>query len=214
MTTLIFVRHGQSVSNLEMRFTGQKETLLTELGHAQAQATARFLERYPIDKIYSSDLTRAMQTAEYTAAAKGLPIIPSKAFREINAGLWEGLHYEDLKVRFPESYSRWLQDIGRAHANGGESVLELAARVYAETDRILSENQDKCVAIFTHATPVRMMGCRWFGIAPEDAAQVKFCSNASVSVAEYANNGSFHLVYYGYDGHQGENTTALPKGLA
>lgn len=213
MTTIIVVRHGQSVSNLEKRFTGQFETPLTELGHAQAEATARYLDSFRIDRIYASDLSRAMDTARHTAVRQGLDIIPTKEFREINAGLWEAKEYSFLRATYPESYERWLTDVGRAHPDGGESTAALAERVLTALDRIRMENRGKTVAIFTHATPVRMMGCRWLGIDPADAASVPFCTNASVSVVEYEDDGSFHLIKYGYDEHQGEHKTNLPKGL-
>ena len=213
MTTLIFVRHGQSVSNLERRFTGQHETLLTELGHLQAEATAEYLDGFAIDRIYSSDLERSMQTAEHTARRRGLSITPDRSFREINAGLWEDQLYDDLCLRFPESYEKWKSDLGHAHPDGGESVVQLAARVFGGVERVLSENRGKTVAIFTHATPVRMMACRWFDVPVEEASRVPFCTNASVSVAEYADDGSFRLLQYGYDEHQGKHVTQLPKGL-
>ena len=212
MTTLIVVRHGQSESNLAQIFAGQTETALTELGRAQAEETARFLDGAAIDKIYASDLSRAMNTARPTAKRHGLDIVPCASLREINAGLWEGKAYLELIEQYPE-YAKWRNDIGRAHPDGGESVRELAARVYAEIDRILAENRGKTVAIFTHATPVRMLACRWFGIPVEEAAQVPFCANASVSIAEYQESGEFHrLVHYGYKDHL-TNATEVPKGI-
>ncbi len=213
MTTLIFVRHGQSESNLAMRFTGQTDTVLTALGWQQAENTAKFLERYPIKYIYASDLTRVMQTAEPTAKKIGLEIIPDRALREIYAGEWEGKLYSELRAEFPESYRLWLEDIGRARPDGGESVVELSERIYAEVDRLLKKHRGECIALFSHAIPLRLMGCRWFGYAPQDAASVKGCSNASVSVVEYADDGGFRVLHYGYDAHHGENTTALPTGL-
>ena len=212
MTTLIFIRHGQSVSNLEERFTGQHETLLTELGHLQAEKTAKYLDGMTIDRIYSSDLTRSMQTAEHTAKRRGMKIVPDTSFREIYAGLWEGHRYEELRVMFPENYEKWRTDLGHARPDGGESVAELAARVYGGVARVLAENRGKSVAIFTHATPVRVMACSWFGIPLEEAYRVPFCSNASVSVAEYEDDGSFRLLQYSYDEHQGGHVTRLPKG--
>jgi broad specificity phosphatase PhoE len=213
MTTLIFVRHGQSVSNLEQRFTGQHETPLTELGHKQAEATALYLDGFAIDRIYSSDLGRSMQTAGHTASRQKLSITPEKAFREIYAGLWEDRCFEDLIEEYPISYEKWKTDLGHARPDGGETVVELADRVFAGVERVLAENRGKTVAIFTHATPVRVMACRWFGIPVEDAVQVPFCANASVSIAEYDDDGSCRLVQYGYDEHQGENSTSLPKGI-
>ena len=72
-TTLIFVRHGQSKYNRSRNFTGQQDVPLTALGREQAERTAVYLDRFPITRIYSSNLIRAMQTAEPTAARHGLP---------------------------------------------------------------------------------------------------------------------------------------------
>ena len=213
MTTLFFVRHGQSKSNLEQRFSGQHNPDLTELGHRQAEATARFLAHQGIEKIYSSDLARAYQTAEHTANLLGLEIIPTKALREINAGDWEGKLYSELMVEFPASYHQWLTDLGRAHPENGERVLDLNDRVCAEVQRILQKNRGKRVAIFTHATPVRMLACGWFDIPAVDAIKVPFCTNASISTVEYEDDGSFRLLQYGYDAHQGDLVTQFPKGL-
>ena len=213
MTTLIVVRHGQSVSNLQQRFTGQNETDLTSLGHQQAENTARFLDHYSIDKIYASDLSRAMETARHTAERQGLTVISDRGFREIDAGAWEGMEYVAIKERYSETFETWLTDLGHAHPDGGESVAELAARVYAAVDRVVDENRGKTVAIFTHATPLRMLGCRWHGLLPADAMKINGCANASVSVVEYEDDGSFRLVVYGYDKHQGKNVTVLPRGL-
>lgn len=215
MTTLILVRHGQSNTNLEQRFTGQGHAELTPLGLAQAEDTARYLDAYPIDVIYSSDLVRSLQTAEATALRKGLAVIPDEHLREINAGIWEGRPYAELKSAYPESYALWTDDLGRAHPDGGESVVALGERVLREVERLALLHAGKCVAIFSHATPVRMVGCHWLGVPFLEAGSTPRCSNASVTVAEYDDEGHFvRLVEYAYDRHLGEHTTFLPKGLA
>ncbi len=211
MTTLIFVRHGQSESNLTHRFTGQGDTPLTELGLRQAERTAILLRDCHIDRIYSSDLKRSMQTAERTASLHGLDIIPRQQLREIYAGEWESREYDDIKTNYPKSYGIWLSDIGRAHPNGGESVRELAQRVYREVDRIANAHPNQTVAIFTHALPIRMLCCRWHEIDPENAREVPFCSNASVSAVQYVDDGRCELLCYGYDEHQGADATTLPS---
>jgi hypothetical protein len=58
-----------------------------------------------------------------------------------------------------------------------------------------------------------MLACGWFGIPAEDAIKVPFCTNASISIVEYGDDGSFRLVQYGYDAHQGDLVTHFPKGL-
>lgn len=213
MTKMIFVRHGQSVANLERIFAGHTDTPLTEQGLLQAERTAKFLSDYPIDAIYASDLTRAMQTAAPTARQHGLAVNPDRELREIFAGDWEGVAYGVLMERFSESYATWRTDCGRAHPENGESVVALAHRIYREVDRLAEQHRGGCVAIFSHATPIRALRARWEGYPPEELARVAFCSNASVSVVDYFDDGGFSVELCGYDGHQGELATGLAKGI-
>ena len=118
MTTVIFVRHGQSTANLEHVFAGHTDAPLTELGKKQAQNTANFLKDYPICAIYSSDLMRSMQTAEPTGKLHNLPVIPDRELREIYAGEWEGRSYEELMEKYADSFTIWRTDCGRAHPEG------------------------------------------------------------------------------------------------
>jgi len=220
-TTLIFVRHGQSLSNLGGYFTGNTDVELTELGHRQAELTAEYLDRYRIDHIYSSDLSRAYQTAEHTAARKQKAIVPDQSFREIYAGEWEGKSFQSLPILYPQSYDVWKNRISRACPDGGERVTELSMRVWGGVTRVLERHRGETVAIFTHATPVRTLAWRWFGFdihtadeaTLEKADALPFCSNASVSVVEYEEDGSFRLICYGYDEHLADVATALPKHL-
>ena len=212
MTTVIFVRHGQSTANLECIFAGHTDAPLTDLGHKQAENTAKFLQNYPICAIYSSDLARSMQTALPTARLHNLPIVPDCELREIFAGEWEGRSYQELVEKYDESFTAWRTDCGRAHPEGGESTLELGARIYREVDRLIEAHRGKCFAIFTHATPIRLMRAKWEGYPPEELKNVEFCANASVSVAEYDDNGQVNVLLCGYDEHQGDIATRFVKG--
>ncbi len=210
MTTLYLIRHGQSESNLAGVFTGQSDTILTDLGLRQAERTAEYLSRFPITRIYSSSLIRARQTAEVFAERVGLPIVESDDLRELYAGLWEGHSYPELEALFPETRRVWDEHLGQARPDGGESIVELADRVYRAIDRILQENRGEQIAVFTHATPVRVMGARWMGIPPSELERVPWNGNASVSIAEYPDDGGFRMVQYAYDEHQGKDATILP----
>lgn len=221
MTTLIFVRHGQSVANLEHYFAGNTDIPLTELGHRQAELTAEYLDRYRIDCIYASDLCRAYQTAEHTAARLNQPIVKDAAFREIYAGEWEARPFEELPVLYPESYQTWKTKISRACPDGGERVIDLSNRIWGGVERILRQHKGETVAIFTHATPVRTLAWRWFGYDVNTADEatlceidaLPFCPNASVSVAEYEDDGSCRLLCYGYNEHLCGLSTELPANL-
>ena len=212
MTTVIFVRHGQSTANLECIFAGHTDAPLTELGKIQAENTAKFLQNYPICAIYSSDLARSMQTALPTARLHNLPIVPDCELREIFAGEWEGRSYDELMEKYSDSYTTWRTDCGRAHPEGGESTLELGTRIYRDVERLMELHRGKCFAIFTHATPIRLMRAKWEGYPPEELKNVEFCANASVSVVEYDDNGNTNVLLCGYDEHQGDIATRFVKG--
>lgn len=213
MTTLIYIRHGQSEANLARVFAGHTDVSLTEHGLLQAENTAKFLSDYPISVIYSSDLKRSMQTAEPTAKAHGLTILPRRELREVYAGEWEGRAYDDLMVEYADSYRIWREDCGNAHPEGGESVKELAARIYAETDRIVNAHRGECIAVFSHATPIRTLAARWTGLSVAELSKLTFVPNASVSVIEIEEDDTFRVKLLGYDQHQGELSTAFAKGV-
>lgn len=213
MTTLIFIRHGQSESNLNRVFTGQTDIPLTSLGRDQAERTAQYLKQFPISHIYASDLSRAMDTAAPTARELGLEVVPNSKLREIYAGKWEGKSYDELKEIYGTHYQMWIEDLGRANPDEGERVLDLYQRVNEEIQRLVQLHRGECIAVFSHATPARALACKWFGYAPEDMGKVPWANNASVSIAEYDDNGSVRIVQYGYDGHQGESASSFPKGI-
>ena len=103
MTTLLLIRHGQSEANLEEIFAGQINPALTEKGIEQAELTARYIaDNYKVDKIYSSDLQRAHQTALQLAKIIGKDVIKSIKLREIYAGKWEGVKFLELKEKFKD----------------------------------------------------------------------------------------------------------------
>jgi probable phosphoglycerate mutase len=143
---VIFVRHGQSEGNLLRVFLGHTDRNLTQLGEMQAKKTAEFLKDRKIDRIYSSDLKRAFNTAKPLADLKGIDIIKTEELREIFAGYWENISINDIKEKYVQSYNTWMSNIGRARLDGGESVIELQERIKNEVMRIVSENDNKTIA--------------------------------------------------------------------
>ena len=213
-TTLIVVRHGQSLSNINETFTGQMDSPLTELGHKQAACTAEYLADFSIDVIYSSDLMRAMQTAQPVAESHGLEIIPDTRLREICGGDWEGRVGAEIEKLYPENYAIWKTDVYRSTPDGGESFVAVAARTHDFLQEILQKHRGKTVALFSHALAVRSLACEWFGLGLDEVKNVPWSANASVSIVEYDDLAFSKLILYGYKDHQGDLSTVLAKGLA
>ncbi len=159
MTTLILVRHGQSETNPYGIFTGQLDVQLLELGVIQAEKTAEFIaENYKVDKVYASDLKRAYLTGEIIAGKVGAKIIADKRFRELDAGIWQGMKYDEIGEKYPDAWGKWLNDIGNCRT-GKESIKEMGDRVCEGLCEIAEENEGKTVVIATHATPIRVATC-------------------------------------------------------
>ena len=199
-TTLYIVRHGESLGNARGILLGHTDLDLSELGYRQANATAEYLAGTHIDKIYSSDLLLAFNTAVPHAKLRGMKVIPDTELREIHLGEWEGLHGEEIVERWPGSFSpEWHKNYGTFTYPGGENNYNVGFRIMAELERICRENEGKTILIATHAAAIRAFWAIITGISPEQMGEaVQFPSNASYTVVEYVKN-EFVPVEYSHD---------------
>lgn len=214
MTKLLFIRHGQSASNLDGSFTGSTNVALTDLGLRQAATTADYVVRtYAVDAVYASDLQRAFNTGKAVADKLGLPVHPHQGLREIFAGLWEGQPFTYLMTAYPETFAGvWRNDIGNSTCDGGESVAQLMQRVSAAVREIAEANPGKTVVIATHATPVRCMECISQGKTLSEMKDIPWVTNASVTEIHYE-SGVFTEVVSSYDKHLAGMVSALPGNV-
>ncbi|MCK6585261.1 MAG: histidine phosphatase family protein [Anaerolineales bacterium] len=164
MTQLCLVRHGQTDWNLEGRYQGQSDVPLNEKGRAQAKALAEQLKGQTFAAIFSSDLMRARDTAEAIANAFGLPVQIEPRLREINQGEWEGVLVEDIKARYAEIWSQRTMDPASVRPPGGETVSEVAERVYAALDDIARRYPRENVLVVSHGLSIATAICRDKGI--------------------------------------------------
>jgi len=212
MTTLYFVRHGESVSNLITQFAGSLDMPLTEKGRKQATVTADFLSNVPFSAVYASDLSRAYDTGAAIAKTHNIPIFGESALREIFAGEWEGKTYSRLEVEYPESYGVWLRQIGLTQCPGGESVEQLQTRVSAFVDGVVRRHRGETICIVTHATPIRVMECLWTHTSLAQMHTIPWVSNASVTIACY-DDGTGRLLERDLHTHLGGLHTVLAKNV-
>ncbi len=212
-TTIYLIRHGQSKANEKHIFLGHHDMGLTDKGHQQAKATAAYLKsRATPDVIYSSDLSRAYQTAEATATLLGMPIVKEEQLREIYAGDWEELFFETIAETYPESFRTWLEDIGHARPNGGESVAELQERIAAIVNKLAEQHEGQVIFLFTHATSIRSFAAYVLGKTLDEVKDIPWAPNASVTKVVYE-KGIFTLADYGRDDFMGSLGTKLPPNI-
>ena len=149
-TRLCVVRHGETAWNAEHRVQGQLDVPLNEAGQAQAQAAARALAREKFDVIYSSDLSRARQTAAPTAELLAMPVVVDRELRERHYGIFERLTYAEVKVRYPEDYARFEARDPDYAFRTGESLKDFSVRSIAVISRIANQHEGRNILVFTH----------------------------------------------------------------
>lgn len=145
---LYCVRHGESTYNVEGRLQGQSDApRLSPLGLKHAAAVAETLGKLEIDAVYSSPLTRAMETSRPLAAALKLSVIEDDRLKEINIGIFQGTLAVELPDRFPQEAARWRSQDADFRIPGGESRRDLMLRAQAAFDDIHASGHRHVVVV-------------------------------------------------------------------
>ena len=145
---IILLRHGQTDYNVAGRMQGHLDSVLTAVGHEQAAAAAPTLAALEPDRIVSSDLRRAVDTAEAVGAACGLPVKFDARLRETHLGLWQGRTVAEIDRDHPGAIATWRSDPTWAPP-GGESRVAVVARSRPVVDELDAEFAEPASAAAT-----------------------------------------------------------------
>jgi 2,3-bisphosphoglycerate-dependent phosphoglycerate mutase len=193
MPTLVLVRHGQSLWNLENRFTGWVDVPLTAQGEAEAQRAGQLLRGLPCAVAYTSALTRAQETLRIILDTAGLavPVIRDAALNERDYGDLAGLD----KARTAERYGadqvhRWRRSYDEAPP-GGESLADTAARTLPFFERAILGDiaQGKDVLVVAHGNSNRSIVMRLDGLGPDEVVALELATGVPL-VFELATDGT------------------------
>ena len=172
MAHFYFTRHGQTIWNVENKICGATDIKLTPLGHEQAIALGQKIanEDYHIDKILYSPLIRAAETARHISEETGIPMEMEPRLKEQNFGKWEstprnGEEFRSAKIRFIDLYE------------GGESMLQMAQRIFNLLDDIKKEADHTTYLLVAHNGIARFMQSYFYDMSNEEFAMfgIKNC---------------------------------------
>ena len=172
MTCFCLVRHGQTDWNQGGRYQGQIDIPLNEAGRAQAHSLAERLQGQHFAAVYSSNLKRAYETAEIIAAKLELPIRMDERLREINQGEWEGLQVDFIRSHYAELWEQRNVDPATVRPPGGETLREVALRVYAALDEISGRHVGAAVLLVSHGLSLATALCKVQGISLGKAYEI------------------------------------------
>lgn len=167
-----FVRHGQTIWNVENKICGATDIALTDLGHGQAIQVGEEVLRQglQIDEILYSPLIRAAETARHISEIAGIPAREEIRLTEQNFGRYEstardGAEFKIAKTRFADRYT------------GGESMLQLAQRIYNLLDELKEKSEEKTYMLVAHNGIARVIQSYFYDMTNEEYAAfgVKNC---------------------------------------
>lgn len=146
-----------------------------------AAAVAEVLGPEPIDRLVSSPLARALQTAAPLAARLSCRPVIDQRFGELRVGHWEGYTEDEIAERWPEHWQRWRSEPHTLEMDGRETLADLNARVSVALDELFADLVDGHVAVvFTHDAVVRAAVAWALGTGPEIYRHVEV-ANCSIT---------------------------------
>jgi broad specificity phosphatase PhoE len=159
---LVLLRHGQTDYNVGGRMQGHLDSMLTETGVEQAASVAPEIARLVPDRLISSDLKRAVDTADLVSAACGLPVKYDARLRETHLGEWQGRTVAEIEDGWPGAIATWRSDPGWAPP-GGESRIEVVRRslpvVEVLDEEFATGDPDTTVVLVAHGGLIAGLVC-------------------------------------------------------
>lgn len=177
---LILVRHGETGS---LKYNGVTDAPLNQKGRLQAELIKRRVEKEPISKIYTSDLSRALETARIINLPHGVDLEISADLREINFGLWEGLSFSEISSCHKEQFGRWMKEAIDFRFPEGETLGEVRQRVIGVLTRIRAENSGENIAMVGHGGPIKIILCEALSLGLSNFWKISL-DQGSISVVE------------------------------
>jgi probable phosphoglycerate mutase len=156
-TSFLLIRHAESIWNAGGRWQGHGDPPLSPRGRAQAAELAERLAGEGIELLIASDLTRCAETAAILGARWGLLPSPDPRLREIDIGAWTGLTREQIEAREADLLARFEAEDLEARPGGGETRLEIRARVRAAAAELAGLHRGRRLALVTHLGVIRAL---------------------------------------------------------
>lgn len=164
MIKLYLVRHGQTAWNLGEIFRGRADIPLDETGKKEVHLAGEALKGETLHAIYSSPLSRSIETAENIAKFQKIPVTPLEAIIDISYGEWEGKPLEEVRKNWPDLYQLWVQEPHKVIFPGGESLDRVRSRTMEAVKRLVKKHKDENIALVAHRVPNKVICCALLGI--------------------------------------------------
>jgi 2,3-bisphosphoglycerate-dependent phosphoglycerate mutase len=198
-TEMVIVRHGETVWNRELRVQGYRDSALTDDGISQARALAARLSSESFHALLSSDLGRAVQTADIISERTGHEVRIDQKLRERNYGVLEGLTRDEFRVLHPVAAEHHDSRDAEYVIFGGESQREFVSRIVAVFDAIADEFRGRRIVVVSHGGVLAALHRHISGV-PIGAPRTLPLPNASYNILA-RRDGKWIVERWGDTGH-------------
>ena len=161
---LILVRHGETEWNRTGRCQGVADIELNHNGKKQVRELGSALKGETISAIYSSDLKRALGTAQEIASHHKLSVNIDKDLREMDQGELEGLSFSEIRERYDHVLKEWRESPETLKLPKGESLTELQERALRAFNKVLARHMGETVVIVSHNLTITTLLCKFTGV--------------------------------------------------
>ena len=190
MVTFYVIRHGETAANRGGVFQGHLDVPLSEKGRKQADLVAEALRDVCFDAVYSSDLSRAAETARAIMRHHDCSLVLDRRLREINGGKMQGMTEEEVAREFPEFARALEEDRYNVRRPGGESYADLDGRIARALDDIYAWHAAKpggaTVGVVSHGGAIR---CMLKASDPDPLLIRRVVGNCTITVLECDESG-------------------------
>jgi alpha-ribazole phosphatase len=191
VTKIYLIRHGETEGAETKRYKGHIDVPLSGNGIRQMERVAEYisakvrkrgsaevtyelasLRASGISAVYTSDLSRAIKSAEIIAEPHGLKPIVTPELKERNFGAWEGMTFDEIKEKWPDAFNAWAANPLKFSPMGGESTSEARDRAMTAFKEILEGRSGETTAIVSHGGIIRIILCELLGIPLENIFRI------------------------------------------
>jgi probable phosphoglycerate mutase len=195
--TLVLLRHGRTAWNASGQAQGHADIGLDDVGHQQAAAAAPWIAGYAPSALWTSDLTRAAETASYVEQATGLAAKADPRLREYDVGDRQGMTMAEFRDRYPAEHAAWLRDDDRIAVPAAETTAEVEARIVpALRDCLDSLDDGSTGVVVTHGASLRVGLLGLVGWPQPQARQLVGMANCGWAVLVEEEPGLVRLAAY------------------
>ena len=214
LTRLFLVRHGATAATQEDRFSGSLGAELSDQGRWQVERLGERLARQRITAVYTSPLSRAVDTARILARECRLEPIIREGLQEIGHGHWEGKQREEVERDYAAEYSAWEADPFTFAPAGGESGVAVLARALPVIRDIVASHPGGQIVVVSHKATLRLILSSLLGFDPRGYRDRLDQSPACLNVVDFKDPVRVRLMLFNDTSHYADHPRVADQALS